>query len=111
MKVHVTYDIVTEESAEHGDAEERGFVLPGGWHIELPDSVVGQEAGKVMDECSIDLREALKLVGCVYDSGSGLYETDPRQDYQTGAVETRALHLPRHITPASYARVLRLLNA
>jgi hypothetical protein len=111
MKVHVTYDIVTEESAEHGDAAERGFVLPGGWHIELPDGVVGQEAGKVMDECAIDLREALNLISCVYDGGSGLYETDPRQDYVTGAEETRALHLPDNITPASYARVLRLLKA
>ena len=28
----VTYEIVTPDSAEHGEAEERGFVAPGEWH-------------------------------------------------------------------------------
>lgn len=30
MRWRVTYETITPESAEHGDAEERGFMLPGG---------------------------------------------------------------------------------
>lgn len=28
----VTYEIVTPESAEQGEYEDLGYVLPGGWH-------------------------------------------------------------------------------
>lgn len=100
-KFTVTYDIVTEESAEYGDAEERGFVLPGGWH--QPD---------VNDpHVSMSLREAVNLVGCVENSGSWFTETDERFDYETGGRETRSLHPPRNVTPSSYRRLCRLLGA
>lgn len=110
---HVTYDIVTPESAEHGEAAEMGFVLPGNWHIELAAAVCGEPAGRVKDDCAISLREAIALVSCCFDSGSDgftYYEADCRENYRDGSEERRALHLPRNATAASAARVSRLLN-
>lgn len=104
MKFAVTYEIVTPESAEHGDAEERGYVCE--------DS---------------DLRSALRDV---YDTrtydGSGISSIDcdsypataPRwvtvcngMEWTTGAQESRSLHLPASITPASARRIARLAGA
>src|SRR5690606_29616693 len=35
MKATITYDVVTDESAEHGDTVENGWWSPGGWHDAL----------------------------------------------------------------------------
>ncbi len=111
LQFHVTYDIVTQESAEHGDAAERGFVLPGGWHEVMPDDCCGDAAHAIKAQCGMTLREAVDLVGLVEDGGHGFYEVDGREDYGTGEHETRALHPPETITAASYARLRRLLKA
>lgn len=82
----VTYEIFTPDSAEAGDAEERGFVAQG-----------------------VTLREATRLASPSEDCGrwwSGAWNTD----YRTGAEEARSIHPPRNITPASYARVSRVLS-
>lgn len=99
-RFRVTYEIVTPESAEHGDAESRGFVLPGEWCAEIND------AGDV----GMTLREAMRLASPQEDCGSWWCEVDGRTDYRTGAVETRSIHPPSNITAASYARVSRLLG-
>lgn len=93
----VTYEIITPESAEHGDAEECGWVAPGGWHHD--------------DPAPMSLREAVSLISCAEDCVSWFAETDGRQDYRTGAEERRSLHPPRNITAASYGRLKRLLRA
>lgn len=48
--VTVTYEIVTPESAEHGDAAERGFYQPGGWHYPTPDGLVGEDFTRWCEE-------------------------------------------------------------
>lgn len=96
----VTYDITTPESAENGEAAESGFVEPGGWRHAL-----GNESAEGMT-----LREALELCSPQEDCGRWFTETDGRDNYVTGANEMRALHPPRSITPASYARLKRLLG-
>lgn len=96
----VTYDVVTPESAEHGDVAERGFVLPGNWHASVDDP----------GEAAMSLREAVRLCYPQEDAGSWFAECDGRVDYRTGAEERRSLHPPRNITPASYARLARLLG-
>ena len=98
---HVTYEIVSQESAEHGEAESRGYVMPGEWHHE-------NETG---DNCGLSLRDAVSLVGCLEDSGSWFTEIDSREDYATGDHERRSLHPPRTISAASYDRLKRLLRA
>ena len=102
-RFHVTYGIVTPESAEVGDYAEHGFLDSHGFH----DSIdrVGDSA-----EYAMTLREAVNLVGCCGDSGSWFDEFDSRMDYQTGAEESRSIHPPRNITPSSYGRLAALLT-
>lgn len=103
MKFCVSYEIVTEDSAENGDAEERG----------------------VIDE-DLPLREAIKevrrtrtnLVGGVESVSTDSWPVKAVRwitvsnsaEYETGARESRTLHLPDTITPASSRRIARLLG-
>jgi|SRR6267142_5822052 len=97
VKFRVTYEVVTPESAEHGDADERGFVSPGNWHHD--------------DVAEMSLREACGLVSprSMEDCGRWFSEIGERLDYQTGAAETRSLHPPKTITAASYGRLRRVM--
>lgn len=98
MTFCVSYEIWTEDSADNGDAEERG----------------------VIDE-DLPLREAIKEVRRTRTNLVGGIEsvsTDVRwitvsnsAEYETGARESRTLHLPDTITPASSRRIARLLGA
>ena len=93
----VTYEIVTPDSAENGEAEEMGYVAPGQWHDSEPTLMT--------------LREALQLCSPAYDCGDWWTEhAGDRCDYRTGAVETRSIHPPRNITEASYKRITRMLG-
>lgn len=84
----VTYEIVTPDSAEHGEAEDMGYVAEG-----------------------LTLREAMSLASPNCDCGFWWTETsEDRCDYRTGAVETRSIHPPRNITEASYKRITRMLG-
>ena len=87
----VTYDIVTPESAIHGDVAEAGYVAE-----------------------NVSLREAIREVGGVCFEHNGNYDwfTNYEYDlnYSTGAQESRSLHLPDHITGASRVRIGRLLG-
>lgn len=99
----VTYDIVTPESAENGNTEENGFIAE-----------------------RVPLREAIDLVTGTrtrYVDGAECVECDeypvraPRSvvivngmEFLTGAQESRSLHMPENITPASRLRIARLLG-
>ncbi|MCA3186960.1 MAG: hypothetical protein INH13_25745 [Cupriavidus sp.] len=100
----VTYDVTTPESAEHGDSAEYGFVLPGNWKEPMPNKIP-------REELTMRLRDAVQLCFPQWDAGRWWEESDAmREDYRTGAVERRAIHPPRNITPASYARITRALQ-
>lgn len=99
MKFDITYEIVTPESAEHGDVEDRGFSAEG-----------------------LTLREAhnfLRYDGCALEADSWpislaspprwlTFAPDIR--FEDGAEITHSLHLPRNITPSSAMRVARLFG-
>ena len=104
-RFRVTYEIVTPESAEYGDAAERGFVTPGERYDDI-DTAMKQPH----DAYDMSLREAIGLAYPQEDSGSWWSEVDGRHDYRTGAEERRSIHPPANITAASYARVARLLG-
>lgn len=112
-KFHVTYDQCTPESAEHGDYSESGFLLPGGWHIELEPGVFGTEAGKIKADCGLSLGEAIRLVDGHLEKNHGdtsFYEAEFNTiDYRTGTEERLALHCPDNITASSLGRIERLL--
>lgn len=100
-KFRVTYEIVTPESAEYGDNAESGFVLPGEWKVDVETAVA---------DTQMTLREAMNLAWPSEDCGRWFAESTGREDYRTGAVETRSIHPPRNISAASYGRVRRLLG-
>jgi hypothetical protein len=101
---HVTYDIVTPESAEEGCTAENGFVHPNG----------GRDAIEVVDKMSdydMDLRTAMRHCCPAEDTGGGWFSGYPETiNYATGEEMTTALHPPRTITPASFQRLKRLLK-
>ena len=106
MRFRVTYEVITPASAEHGDVEEHGFIEPGEW--KTPIDAAMRETDSAFD---MDLRSAVDLVGCVRDQGAWFSSTDPIVDYRSGAEEYRSLRPPAAITPSSYRRIARLLNA
>lgn len=105
-RFHITFETVTPESAEQGDAAERGYVHPMGGRAPL--AMV-----QSVDNYAFDLRSAVRFTGTGTTGGVGRwFDTTWRdEDYRTGAETRFALHPPRNITPASYARLARLLGA
>ena len=106
--MRVTYEIITPESAEHGDAAERGFILPAsGYHLKVPI----EEMNDFEDsELQWDVRDAEQWLGrgAMEDSGRWFNTVDPEQDFQSGAETFYSLHPDDKITPASYNRLARI---
>ena len=109
MLVNVTYEIVTPESAERGDYDDSGFLDYSGQRHSVR-GLWGEAAGKLKAECAMPLRVALNHVAPASREDSSFYEVDGRTDYRTGEVETRALHALDSVTPASLARLSRVLG-
>lgn len=95
----ITYEIVTHESAEYGEAEEEGFEH---------ESLSLREAFDVMrwygnaleaDSWPISKRHPPRWI---------VWEAE--QDYQTGAYTQRALHLPDNLTASTKLRIARLFG-
>jgi hypothetical protein len=114
----VTYHTITQESAEHGDYADHGFVTSGGWHT--PHTVYMED----LAHCTTDyaremhqshyvfdtLKEALDYVTPQEDAGRWFDEVDPNTNYRTGEDEYRQLHPPVNITSSSYKRLKRALG-
>ena len=102
---NVTYDIVTPESAELGDSEERGFIA---------EAVPLRSALRYVNEtrtCHVGGRETVEP-DCWPHNGDfrSIYVTNSTE-YLTGASETRALHIPDGVTPSTRKRILRLAES
>lgn len=112
-RFHVTYEIVTPESADHGDVAENGFVdAQGTQHAMAPD-LCGPAAAAWMSQFDLSLREAMNLFAfghCMEDSGHWFTEADSDVDYRTGAETRMSFHPPRNITGASYQRIAALFH-
>lgn len=103
-KFNVTYEIVTDESAEQGDCEERGFISK---NVSLRDA---------LDDMSATRTSRCAGVICIEpscsDIGQALWITvDNGMEYETGDYESRSLHIPDHVTAASRRRIARLMGA
>jgi hypothetical protein len=96
LELSYSYEIVTHESAEDGEAAERGFYEPGGWKYPLPEF-----GGRPIEEAPkaqiVSAREALEaitdLLGGIDSAepcGDSLdvYPCDGSTNFRTGA-ETR----------------------
>lgn len=101
----ITYETITPESAEQGDAAERGFLHSNGGRdpLEVVDNV---------EDYNMPLASAIRHLGALEDSGqwfSGVSPVD--EDYSTGETVFYSLHPPHNVTPSSYNRIKRLLKA
>lgn len=98
----ITYEIITEASAEDGEAADAGFVAE-----------------------RLNLREALGYVTATescHCSQSGVEASDSRVEqarwitvynganYLSGNCENRSLHIPETVTASSRRRIARLLG-
>jgi hypothetical protein len=103
MLFSVTYEIVTQESAEDGEAEEMGFISQG---VSLRDAIddVTRTRTNAVDgvsaiECDTSHVQAARWVTIV----NGM-------EFETGAYESRSLHMPESLTAATRVRIARLLG-
>jgi len=96
-RFNVTYAIVTPESAEYGDVDESGFISQD---VRLRDAVSDLTAARTNRS---DSGDGLEPSGRWWTYYHGV-------EFETGAQESRALHPPKNITPASMARLDRLLR-
>ncbi len=99
----VTYDIVTPESAEHGDSEESGFISKDS---SLRDAISDLFETRTAHCDGVHYIEPSSYPGSDFrwiTVGNGM-------EHLTGAYESRSLHIPDHVTESSRGRILRLLN-
>lgn len=85
--VNITYEIVTEESAENGEAEESGFLAENSEYTfrELVDA----------------LREKFTNASCwpVSANVNTWFASEPDTDFRTGEVQTESIHYSRANPP------------
>ena len=100
----ITYETVTPESAEHGEADESGWIVDGhGSRVTLGD-------------CYWALQNA-GAIGCYVEANENpvraprwltFYKVE--EDYATGAETSWSLHIPDYVSDASRRRIARLFN-
>ena len=98
MPFNVTYDIVTPESAEYGDYAESGFIA---------ESLSLREALEAVKETRTSLVDGATIELCNSGAGYCLTVTNG-MEFQTGANETRTLHMS--CTRSTARRIARLVS-
>jgi hypothetical protein len=97
----ITYDRITHESAEHGEAEQSGFLHEGLTFREAIDALRWQRG------CHVEA-DSSPISAAYPPRWFTFYEAET--DISTGDVINYALHIPKHITPSSRMRVARFLR-
>lgn len=100
---NVTYEIVTPESAENGDAEERGFIAEGVSLRDALDFVFSTRTSQCEGVAAVEANEYPVTSPdwiTVYNGGEHL----------TSALESRSIHFPDNMTASSRVRVARLMQ-
>ncbi|HTS05546.1 MAG TPA: hypothetical protein VMP68_08180 [Candidatus Eisenbacteria bacterium] len=103
-KFDVTYEITTPESAESGDYEELGYIAEG---------VSFREAVDLVKSTRTSLCDGIM---CIVASDSRIDQARwitvyNGMEFETGAHESRNLHIPDHITAASRRRIMRIVES
>lgn len=98
----VTYEIVTPESAERGDAEERGYI---GFNLGLRDAIyeVLQTRTSLVEGI-----EAIEFSDSSVENARWL-DVCNGAEFETDAQESRSLHFPEHLTASTKRRIMRLV--
>lgn len=95
-KFSVTYEIITEESAQNGDFAESGFLLE---NVGLREAIKEFHVGYVKPSCS-----PIQHNPYVWFTAYG------EMNISDGSYENRSLHCPKNITPSSHKRVAQLIG-
>lgn len=92
--IKITYEIITPESAEQGDVEERGWVDEDGISMK-PDKYDTQDGITAVDKAIKLLEEDGASEPSSSSFHSGIWYSNDRydEDYSTGAIESRSYHL------------------
>jgi hypothetical protein len=98
----VTFQTVTEESAETGDYEDQGFIAEG---LTLREAI--KEASETHDGNSLEIEN---IEASSTDKNPRWISVYHAPDLHTGVQETRTIHLPATMTPSSKKRLIDLLN-
>ena len=100
----VTYEIVTQESAEHGDHDEIGFIVQEESFREAFASVQETRTNRVGGIASMEADNGTA------DEDSRWLTIGNAMEYETGAYESRSFHFPESLSGASRVRIARLLG-
>ncbi len=98
---NITYETVTHESAEHGEAKASGYLHEGLTFREAMDALRWARG------CHVEA-DSSPISAAYPPRWFTFYEAET--DISTGDVTNYALHIPKHITPASRMRVARLIG-
>ena len=96
MRFNVTYQIVTDESAEQGEAAESGFIC--------------QDVRLYVAVDAVFRTRTLFVGGCGTSYDGRTFTVDNGMEFLTGESESRSLHRPDKMTDASWARLCRLIG-
>lgn len=99
-KFPVTYEIVTPESAKEGEADERGYIEDG---ASLRDALKAVRATRT---AMVDGVTAIELDASPCARPRSVMITNGRE-YETGAQESRTLHIPATVSRSSARRIAR----
>ena len=92
---NVTFEMVTEESAQDGEAAESGFISE---NVSLSCAVANVKS-TFTSTCG----------GGSADYGDSWITVNNGMDYITGEYESRSLHRPAKCTNASWGRICRIV--
>ncbi len=94
----ICYEIITRESAEHGEAESTGFIC---------EDVSFQD---VMSD--LYWHRGAYVEASEYPVHAPRWFTfyNVREDFSTGETENWSLHIPESVTPASRRRIAKLIG-
>jgi hypothetical protein len=127
IKISMTFEVVTPESAEDGDMADHGFAEPGGWQYSIADEAfearckaVGRDqALKDMTPEPMEFEDTEEAVDFLAGYGSfeascsplcdnghcWLTQADSDTDYSTGAETRLAFHL-EGVDPATHRAIV-----
>lgn len=95
-KFNISYEIITYESAENGEAEENGMYLENVTLREALEDLRWFSSNCEANEYPIRAPRWFSFYGDA--------------DIRTGDTENRFLHIPENVTPSSRRRIARLIG-
>ena len=108
ITIDFTFQTVTPESAEHGDFDSHGFILPGMWKFSVDDYDERNEWKQGDLAGLISFAQSLGIE--LHPDSDWAYSIDPDINYATGEETQYAMHISG-CTESSKQRIYRLLTA